>query len=96
MNIQIFGLKKCFDTKKTERYFKERKINYQLINLTIKGVYMGAGLVSVRFSDRYKALPWLFSFQLSFYPVCEGLHFFYPYLQRTCLEKLIFVHQSNR
>ena len=29
MNIQIFGTKKCFDTKKAERYFKERKIKYQ-------------------------------------------------------------------
>ena len=24
MNIQIFGTRKCFDTKKAERYFKER------------------------------------------------------------------------
>jgi arsenate reductase-like glutaredoxin family protein len=41
MNIQIFGVKKCFDTKKAERYFKERKINYQLIDLTIKGLSKG-------------------------------------------------------
>ena len=33
MNIQIFGKAKCFDTKKAERYFKERKIKYQLIDL---------------------------------------------------------------
>lgn len=33
MNIQIFGTKKCFDTKKAERYFKERNIKYQLIDL---------------------------------------------------------------
>ena len=33
MNIQIFGKNKCFDTKKAERYFKERKIKYQLIDL---------------------------------------------------------------
>lgn len=33
MNIQIFGKKKCFDTKKAERYFKERKIKYQSIDL---------------------------------------------------------------
>ncbi|MBP9996838.1 MAG: ArsC family transcriptional regulator, partial [Lachnospiraceae bacterium] len=26
MNIQIFGTKKCFDTKKAERYFKERNV----------------------------------------------------------------------
>ncbi|AFM41303.1 glutaredoxin family protein, arsenate reductase [Desulfosporosinus acidiphilus SJ4] len=34
MNVQIFGVKKCFDTKKAERYFKERKIRYQFIDLT--------------------------------------------------------------
>lgn len=33
MNIQIFGKSKCFDTKKAERYFKERGIKYQLIDL---------------------------------------------------------------
>ena len=41
MNIQIFGSKKCFDTKKAERYFKERKINYQFIDLAIKGLSKG-------------------------------------------------------
>ena len=33
MNIQIFGKSKCFDTKKAERYFKERRIRYQFIDL---------------------------------------------------------------
>lgn len=33
MNIQIYGSKKCFDAKKAERYFKERKIKYQYIDL---------------------------------------------------------------
>ena len=33
MNIQIFGKSKCFDTKKAERYFKERRIKYQFIDL---------------------------------------------------------------
>ena len=41
MNIQIFGTKKCQDTRKTERYFKERKISYQFIDLTIKGLSKG-------------------------------------------------------
>jgi arsenate reductase (glutaredoxin) len=41
MNIQIFGTKKCFDTKKAERYFKERRVKYQLIDLTIKGLSKG-------------------------------------------------------
>jgi arsenate reductase len=33
MNIQIFGAAKSFDTQKAERYFKERKIAYQYIDL---------------------------------------------------------------
>ena len=33
MNIQIFGRSKCFDTKKAERYFKERRIKYQYVDL---------------------------------------------------------------
>ena len=33
MNIQIFGKSKCFDTKKAERYFKERRIPFQSIDL---------------------------------------------------------------
>ena len=33
MNIQIFGTSKCFDTKKAERYFKERRIKYQFVDL---------------------------------------------------------------
>ena len=33
MNIQIFGKAKCFDTKKAERWFKERRIKYQSIDL---------------------------------------------------------------
>ena len=36
MNIQIFGTKKCFDTKKAERYFKERGIKAQMIDLKEK------------------------------------------------------------
>ena len=33
MNIQIFGKSKCFDTKKAERWFKERRIKYQSVDL---------------------------------------------------------------
>ena len=33
MNIQIFGKNKCFDTKKAERYFKERRIKFQSVDL---------------------------------------------------------------
>ena len=41
MNIQIFGKTKCFDTKKAERYFKERGIKYQYIDLKEKGMSKG-------------------------------------------------------
>lgn len=41
MNIQVFGIKKCFDTKKAERYFKERKIKYQFIDLNEKALSKG-------------------------------------------------------
>lgn len=41
MNIQIFGSKKCFDTKKAERYFKERGIKFQKIDLSQKGLSPG-------------------------------------------------------
>lgn len=41
MNIQIFGKSKCFDTKKAERYFKERKIKYQLIDVAKFGMSKG-------------------------------------------------------
>ena len=41
MNIQIFGKSKCFDTKKAERYFKERGIKFQSIDLVKKGISAG-------------------------------------------------------
>ena len=33
MNIQIFGTTKSFDTKKAERWFKERRIKYQFVDM---------------------------------------------------------------
>lgn len=47
MNIQIFGKSKCFDTKKAERYFKERRIKYQYIDLVRYGMSRGE-LTSVK------------------------------------------------
>ena len=41
MNIQIFGKAKCFDTKKAERYFKERRIKYQFVNVLKYGMSRG-------------------------------------------------------
>ena len=38
MNIQIFGKNKCFDTKKAERYFKERRIKYQFVDVARYGM----------------------------------------------------------
>ena len=41
MNIQIFGKAKCFDTRKAERYFKERRIKYQYIDVLRYGMSRG-------------------------------------------------------
>ena len=41
MNIQIFGTKKSFDTKKAQRYFKERRIRFQFIDLREKEMSKG-------------------------------------------------------
>ena len=41
MNIQIYGKSKCFDTKKAERYFKERRIKYQYIDIIKYGMSRG-------------------------------------------------------
>lgn len=41
MNIQIFGTKKCNDTKKAQRYYKERGIKFQFIDLNEKEMSKG-------------------------------------------------------
>lgn len=41
MNIQIFGTSKCFDTKKAQRYFKERRVTFQAIDLVKYGISRG-------------------------------------------------------
>ena len=41
MNIQIFGTNKCIDTKKVMRYYKERNIKYQFIDMKEKGLSKG-------------------------------------------------------
>lgn len=41
MNIQIFGRSKCFDTKKAERWFKERRIKFQAVDLKKYGMSRG-------------------------------------------------------
>lgn len=41
MNIQIFGTKKCNDTKKAQRFFKERGIKFQFIDMNEKEISKG-------------------------------------------------------
>ena len=41
MNIQIFGLQKCADTRKAQRFFKERGIRFQFVDLKQKGLSKG-------------------------------------------------------
>ena len=41
MNIQIFGTNKSFDTKKAQRWFKERGIKFQTIDMKEKGMSKG-------------------------------------------------------
>ena len=41
MNIQIFGTKKCNDTRKAERFFKERNIKFHFRDLSEKGISKG-------------------------------------------------------
>ncbi len=41
VNIQIFGKSKCFDTKKAQRYFKERRIKYQYVDILRFGMSRG-------------------------------------------------------
>lgn len=41
MGIQIFGTNKCFDTKKAQRFFKERGVSFQFIDLLDKGMSKG-------------------------------------------------------
>ncbi len=54
MNIQIFGKSKCFDTKKAQRYFKERRVKFQAIDLNKYGISKGeltSVLRSVKLED---------------------------------------------
>ena len=55
MNIQIFGTSKSFDTKKAERYFKERNIKFQAIDLAKYGMSRGE-LLSVKNAVGLEAL----------------------------------------
>jgi arsenate reductase-like glutaredoxin family protein len=54
MNIQIYGKMKCFASRSAERYFKERKIKYQFVNILEKGLSnkeLNSILVSIKNID---------------------------------------------
>ena len=54
MNIQIFGTKKCNDTKKAERFFKERGIKSQFIDMKEKGMSKGEITSVAQVNDGHK------------------------------------------
>ena len=56
MNIQIFGTKKCNDTKKAERFFKERGIKYQFIDMKEKGMSKGEFTAVAQANGGYESL----------------------------------------
>ncbi|MGE5370461.1 MAG: arsenate reductase family protein [Solirubrobacterales bacterium] len=41
MNIQMFGTKKCQETRRAERWFKERRIPFQWVDLAVRGLSKG-------------------------------------------------------
>lgn len=41
LNIQIFGTPKCSDTRKAERFFSDRKIQFHFRDLNEKGISKG-------------------------------------------------------
>jgi arsenate reductase len=41
MNLQLFGTRKCPDTRKAERWFKERGVRFQFVDLAEKGLSPG-------------------------------------------------------
>jgi len=69
VNIQIFGKSKCFDTKKAERYFKERRIRFQSIDLLRFGISRGE-LTSVK---NAVGLEELFNEKAEDYPLLQYL-----------------------
>ncbi|HPS76363.1 MAG TPA: ArsC/Spx/MgsR family protein [Oscillospiraceae bacterium] len=88
MNIQIFGKSKCFDTRKAERWFKERRIKYQSVDLLRYGISRGelssvknaAGLAALidETDQDYPLLKYLASDEARFEKLLED-----PYLLKT-------------
>jgi len=88
VNIQIFGKSKCFDTRKAERWFKERRIKYQSVDLLRYGISRGelssvknaAGLAALidETDQDYPLLKYLASDEARFEKLLED-----PYLLKT-------------
>lgn len=58
MNIQIFGKSKCFDTKKAERYFKERRVKFQGVDILRYGMSKGELQSVVRAVGLEELIDW--------------------------------------
>jgi arsenate reductase-like glutaredoxin family protein len=41
VNVQLYGTKKCAETRKTERWFKERRVTLHVVDLAQKGMSPG-------------------------------------------------------
>ena len=78
MNIQIFGTKKSADTRKAQRYFQERRIKFQFVDLSQKGMSKGEfesvarvvggqdAMIDLTDHDRFSAID----------RICSSLNFF--------------------
>ena len=83
MNIQIFGSSKCFDTKKAERWFKERRIKYQYIDLFKKGFSPG----------EYRSVRAKLSYEDLVNTKCRAYQDLYmAYITRDAAEEKLFEH----
>lgn len=81
MNIQIFGSSKCFDTKKAERWFKERRVKYQYVDLLKKGLSPG----------EYRAVRQKLSFQQLVNTKCKAYSDLYmAYITPEAAEEKLF------
>ena len=74
MNIQIFGSKKNNDSKKAERWFKERRIKYQYIDLYEKGLSLGEYRLSGIFPHAHVAVKNDWSFHVCGRELCEAFY----------------------
>ena len=81
MNVQIFGSSKCFDTKKAQRWFKERRIPFQYIDLPKKGFSPG----------EYRSIRQRLSFEELVDAKCRAYQDLYmAYITREAAEEKLF------